>query len=292
MARSSYFQRIAHTDTSVPTLRPRPALFRRWELAQNPVTPNAFSVETETVKEWRIGEASRLAAPAPEPSTPSRPPTKKKISSEPQTRSPDTQLQRQSISPSNVKPPTAKVRGAQAPSKETGRPANPSISEASPRPTATETPKPITKEVKRKVASNTRQRVSVDLENASVAESQVDSQPARRTLDLPHHEKTNPALVEDKVATMVPTRTATKSIKTRSASPPNSESREEPNSSRRFRPSDKQQLPPTVKIGTIDIQVTPPPVPAPPVNPRRSSERKAAPALSRGFTSMFGLRQG
>jgi len=58
------------------------------------------------------------------------------------------------------------------------------------------------------------------------------------------------------------------------------------------RPHDDEQATAIVKIGSIEVQVTPPPVPTPPVNPRNRSERPAARSLSRGFTSSFGLRQG
>jgi hypothetical protein len=58
------------------------------------------------------------------------------------------------------------------------------------------------------------------------------------------------------------------------------------------RPRDDEQRTAIVKIGSIEVQVTPPPVPTPPVNPRNRSERPAARSLSRGFTSSFGLRQG
>jgi hypothetical protein len=49
---------------------------------------------------------------------------------------------------------------------------------------------------------------------------------------------------------------------------------------------------PTVKIGTIDVQITPPPAAMPQSNTARSAGRKPAAALSKSFTSSFGLRQG
>jgi len=49
---------------------------------------------------------------------------------------------------------------------------------------------------------------------------------------------------------------------------------------------------PTVKIGTIDVHITPPPLAKPQPNMVRSSSRQPTTALSRGFTSAFGLRQG
>jgi hypothetical protein len=49
--------------------------------------------------------------------------------------------------------------------------------------------------------------------------------------------------------------------------------------------------PASIHIGSIEIQVAPPPAPvASPAPRRRTSEHK--PALSRGFASVFGLRQG
>lgn len=275
MPRNSYFQRIARTDASVPALRPRPALFRRWELAQLPVTQNAFPAEKDSIRQLRVEEPSRATVPAAKPLASPRRLTKKTSGSESQPTSSEQQPGRSSTRLSDDKPPTVKVKGAHLPRIENVGRARPSIKvpQAAPRPPATETRKPITKEVKRIAASSARRMVPIDLENA-------------------HREKTEAPIVEDKVVPVFPNRAATRPIETRPASSSDSESGEEKHSPARFRPSGKQHLPPTVKIGTIDIQVTPPPMPAPPSNPRRSSKRHAAPVLSRGFTSLFGLRQG
>ncbi len=58
----------------------------------------------------------------------------------------------------------------------------------------------------------------------------------------------------------------------------------------RMRPNELPNT--TVRIGSIEVRVTPPP--APPLPPPAASPARAAdtPALSRGFASPFGLRQG
>jgi hypothetical protein len=275
VARYSYFHRIARADADRPSLRPRPAVFRRWEAAQlpltvpEPATGRASPESSPPRRPARVSEAAPVNAVRPGPKrlteslprslpavpadahrplSPKKPAPKKSEANdrvEPATRSNRTY--------SKKGLPTPEFRSSRDLEFRIVRPEAGQVAESDFDPG----PEP---ELKRKIS----RRSATDTSPAGESSATSAAQPGSRSLNPKEAARSSMEPVAEAVPTLRPARSA----------------------------RDDEQQNAIVKIGNIDVQVMPQPVPAPPANAKVRSERKGARSLSRAFTSSFGLRQG
>jgi hypothetical protein len=290
MSRSSYFQRIARADRNVPTLRPPPAVFRRWEMTQ---TTGARQQPPPVDKSPLAAEPIRKLSPKPAASPGLR--TAIQV--------PGTELSAPDRLDEGLQQPhsdgptekdighTAKTSVRTGPVEAEMQPGRDSAErEARAKPGATREPV----NAPRNLNSKARSHVSVDA-NLSLNPSTRSELPANpQTFDSPAREALNSstnATMATSASEAPDTRKSAEAprlLQTHYRSHERRESAPAPPLTR-LPAAEKSQ--PTVKIGTIDVQITPP-VAMPQPSLTRLSTRKPATALSRGFTSSFGLRQG
>ena len=307
MARASYFKRIARTEKPASALRPPAAIFRRWELIhsfpqrQGAVIDDAAPLAESPARPLSPSMPSRPAAThatPPHPASSKRPPA---IPIEASV----VDVQRPRAVPEEPARPRPKsersIDRREAQTKESSdsltvknltSPAQPQISKLqTTRATATSAAdNSASANARAKPKSkSTRTRDQRTSETAPEARAVV-FQPSEVRLG-----ETSLTSAEKPVAILVP-----KPPEARRSDPgtsrPHVDSRSEPRhpavTTQRAAPQQRpDESQPTVKIGTIDVQIVPSP-PSPKTVPTTSSGRRSATVLSRGFTTSFGLRQG
>jgi hypothetical protein len=295
VSRSSYFQRIARTDRSGPALRPPPAIFRRWEMTQ---TPSASQRPADLVKD--------PIATAPKPK--SLPSSAASPRSRTSTQLPETELSAtpdrmsgrfgQKIRPNPDHPTeegtihavksSARANPVQA-EVQPGKNLNPRKHRAKPEATREQVSRP------RNVNSTAHAHPGSNVTDANLSPNPLIRSERSATppaLNLPGRAALSSA-DDEMIATAASGRSkSTKTPRLLQTHYRSHEQRESAPAQPLARLQANEKLPPTVKIGTIDVQITPPPEATPQPRMTRSSSSKPATALSRGFTSSFGLRQG
>lgn len=299
MSRSSYFQRIARADRSGAALRPPPAVFRRWEMTQvSSARPQPAAADQSPISAAPRRKLSQSSAASPGLRT--------------AIQLPGTELP---AAPDHTDPRLQPPKSDRPTEKDT-TPAVKSSVRADPVQAEVQPGRNLVQRKQRAKPEAARAQINAPRSVNSTAPGQRGSNVSNVSNDanLPP----NPSRKSERAATRQTlnlfAREAIDSSTDETIATPASEApgprksdetprllqthyrsheRREPIPApplARLQAAEKSQ--PTVKIGTIDVQITPPPAAMPQPKMARSSSRKPANSLSRGFTSSFGLRQG
>ena len=295
MPRSSYFQRIARTEKRVPGLRPPAAIFRRWTLMpgsteRSPTTArpdSAATVEPVRAPARAAREKSTVRNPSRVSAVEDSPAAVRKRVKPPQISSQEEVSKHSDIAPITpaLEPPvTVETKSPTKSKRRTMREVvdrGHDLEVSSAKPSIQMQPKR-----ERRILTNERKAAEHAEESTATSALRPVASPVRRRRARPEKQPLAILTVET-VSERTTDRTPSRPL---DSYRPNNQSAPTPRTpvTRWRRPEPSA---PTVKIGTIDVHVAPP---LPPQQARvvRPSGRSSATALSRGFTTPFGLRQG